>query len=122
MSYDLAIWMGDRPKDDAAAAATFESLHAKYLSGVTTLAPAPTMLAFLAELTKRYPDLTELDDEDVDDGVWSDAPLVNNASGPLLYLGIVHSRVDEVVPHIVACATARNLVVFDPQVGRVLTR
>jgi hypothetical protein len=31
MSYDLAVWKGDRPADDAAAGAQFEALAGQYL-------------------------------------------------------------------------------------------
>lgn len=120
MSFDLAFWVGPSPKDDDAAAAEFERLYELYV-GDTPVPPVPELLAFLDEIMARYPDLTNLSDEDVDDGVWSDGPLVNNAQGPLLYLGIVWSRVDEVVPFLVERARAHQLVVFDPQSGKRLT-
>jgi len=120
VSFNLAFWIGNPPKDDTAAAAEFERLHTLHRGGEATDA-RPELLAFISEITERYPDLMDLPDDEVDDGVWSDGPLTGNASGPLLYLGIVWSRVDEVVPFLVDRARARQLIIFDPQMGvRVL--
>lgn len=119
MGFNLAFWIGDAPANDAAAAAELERLYQEHLAG-DPLPAAPELLAFIGEITARYPGLTDLDDDHIDDGVWSDGPLTDDASGPILYLGVVWSRVDEVVPFLVARARSRGLNVFDPQETRRL--
>ncbi len=119
MSFNLAFWVGDAPADDLAAIATFQRQYAEHMRD-DRHDPAPALLAFLADVTRTFPDLVDLPDDQVDDGVWSDGPLTNNASGPMLYLGIVWSRVDDVVPVLVERARTHGLVVFDPQAGKRL--
>ena len=119
MSFSLAFWVGPKPVDDQVAAVTFEQLHARYVEGGEAPA-APELLAFLDEITKRYPDLMDLDDDHVDDGVWSDGPLTNNATGTLLYLGIVSNRAEEVTSYLVEVAARHGLTAFDPQAQRLL--
>jgi hypothetical protein len=113
MSFSLAFWIGERPVADAATA-EFERLYGLYVDDGPT-EPRPELLAFIREITGRYPDLMDLPEHEIDDGVWSDGPLTGNASGPLLYLGLVWSRVDEVVPFLVEVAAKHRLVVYDPQ-------
>ncbi|MCP3913322.1 MAG: hypothetical protein GY713_20530 [Actinomycetia bacterium] len=68
MSYDLAVWEGPTPRSDEQAAQVF------------------------TELSKRYPD--RADPPDPEHSPWSDGPLAHNATGPLLYFGMVASRPD----------------------------
>lgn len=121
MSFNLAFWIGPAPANNEDAAKTFDALCAKYLDGGDGSPPDPALRAFVDEITRNYPDLTELDDDHIDEGVWSDGPLLNNAIGPLLYLGIVWSRAEEVTAYLVDRARVRGLRVFDPQSGSLLT-
>ncbi|MFB7868040.1 hypothetical protein [Streptomyces sp. NPDC056069] len=42
MSYDLAVWDGDRPFDDRAASSTYDELYERYLeSDDVAVPPAP---------------------------------------------------------------------------------
>lgn len=120
MSFDLAFWVGARLASDADAAAELERLYDLHL-GDQASDPHPSLLAFISDVTSRYPDLTELGDDEIDDAVWSDGPLTSNASGPLLYLGIVWSRVDEALPFLVERARAHGLICLDPQSEQVRT-
>jgi hypothetical protein len=72
MSYDLAVWEGERPSDDATAGAQYESLMDQMESGEFG-EPSPRIRAYVEALlagtrtrsgsspashtTKRYPDL-----------------------------------------------------------------
>jgi hypothetical protein len=114
MSFNLAVWEGPRPGTNADALAEFERLYAEYMEG-ESVAPTARVKAFIAAITAKYPDLVDLPDDQVDDGVWSDGPLINNASGPLFYFGIVWSRVEEVAPFVAEVARSEGLVCFDPQ-------
>jgi len=120
MSYNLAIWEGPPSSTDEEAAAEFERLHAKYVSGGTTEPPSPAIRAFIAAITSEYPDIVDLPDDRVDDGVWSDGPLLDDASGPFFYCGIVGSFVEDVVPFVARLAAEHRLVCFDPQEGKCL--
>jgi hypothetical protein len=67
------------------------------------------------QLTKRYPCLCSLDDDEVDDGVWSDGPLINNFGHRAAVLGLSFDHADEVMPFVVTTANGLGLVVFDWQ-------
>lgn len=64
-------------------------------------------------LTAKYPCICALSDDEVDDGVWSDGPLWNDFGHRAAVLGMVYSRVEEVLPFLVKTATDLGLVVFD---------
>jgi len=94
---------------------TFEALYAAHVESRAGESPAAELLAFVQEIAQTYPCITQLEETHADSGVWSDGPLVGNVTGPLLHLGIVWSRAEEVCEFLVERATARGLVVFDPQ-------
>jgi hypothetical protein len=74
-------------------------------------------------VTAKYPDIpdvADLSDDEIDDGVWSDGPLINNASGPLFYFGLAGTRFDEAAPFVVDVAREHGLVCFDPQDSSVV--
>ncbi|MGW7196220.1 hypothetical protein [Streptomyces chryseus] len=119
MSYDLAVWEGARPDDDAAATATFEDLYRKHMEGQKT---PPTLLIrqYVEALVARWPDLSlDDDEEDEDASPWSDSPLINNASGPLFYFGMVFSKYQEGTSFAADLARTLGLVCFDPQDQRL---
>ena len=118
MSFDLAVWEGVTPRTDVDALVTFESLYAKHAEGGRSEEPSAAIRSFIAAITATYPDLMDLSDDEIDDGVWSDGPLINNASGPFFYFGIVWSRAGTVAPIVARIATEHRLICFDPQAGR----
>ena len=89
MSYTIAIVVPPVPGDDRTAWAVLDGLIAE-------TGPRP-----------------------VDDGVWSDGPLIDNFGHRAAVLGVVFSRVDEVLPVVVRAANELGLVVFDWQTNRV---
>jgi hypothetical protein len=118
MSFDLAVWEGPRPRTDSEAQSEFKRLTASPVGAGPSGPPGDKIRAFIAAITAVYPDITDLPDDEVDDGVWSDGPLLGNARGPFFYFGIVWSRVEEVAPVVANPATKHGLVCFDPQRGR----
>ena len=119
MSYDIAVWEGSFPRDDAAAATEFER---RYALADRRETPSPAIRGFVDALRRRHPDLTELDDDSVDASPWADGPLLGNASGAFIYLSLVPSSADETVPFIVEAAQAEGLIAFDPQTGTRLSQ
>ncbi len=121
MSIDLAVWEGARPDSDKDALRMYESLYGLYIDTDTPTQPSAAIAAYVSALLERYPDLTELDDEDAtDDSPWSDGPLIDNASGPFLYFGFVRSApLDEAWAFAVDTARSMGLVAFDPQSARL---
>ena len=117
MSFDLAFWVGARPSDDRAALEEFRSLCERHAEGGEPSDPHPTLLAFIADVTQTYPDLMDLPDERVDQGIWADGPLT--VTGPRLYVGIRWSRAAEVAAFLTTRAAKFGLVVFDPQSGEL---
>jgi hypothetical protein len=72
MSFDMAVWEGVRPSTDAEGLAEFNRLHARSLEGGASVEPSARMKKFIAAITEKYPDIVDLPDDLVDDGVWSD--------------------------------------------------
>jgi hypothetical protein len=116
MSYNLAVWEGARPKTDADALGVFNELMDKQQSR----APAPPTTAirqYVEALLARWPDLG---DDDENETPWSDGPLINNATGPIFYFGVVFSAAEEAVTFAASLARKHGLVCFDPQSGTLL--
>jgi hypothetical protein len=130
VSYDLAVWEGSRPADDAAALATYrdllerwqdegvvEAIHAKMRGEQTAYDPTPAIAAYVADLLRRWPDSGDESEE----SPWADAPLINNATGPLFYFAMVYSMAEEAVTFATELAAKHGLNCFDPQSEHLLT-
>ncbi|MEH1014831.1 hypothetical protein V6U90_17180 [Micromonospora sp. CPCC 206060] len=117
MSYDLAVWEGDRPASDAEAGAVYERLYRAYVDEGYPTPPTPRIRAYVGALLDRWIDLTEDDDEEL--SPWSTGPLINEASGPFIYFPMVYSRCVEVSAGAARLAEEHGLVCFDPQEGRL---
>ncbi|MFF7250736.1 hypothetical protein ACFZBU_43550 [Embleya sp. NPDC008237] len=113
MSYDLAVWEGERPADNAAAARCFVDLYDRYMDTEgPAVPPVDCITAFVAALLERWPDPTEIDD---DDSPWSAGPLIGAACGPLIYVPMSWSRVEETSAYAAEVAASLGLNCFDPQ-------
>ncbi|WP_405523944.1 hypothetical protein [Streptomyces canus] len=110
MSYDLAVWDGDRPRDNDQAGSTYDELYERYLeSDDVIVPPAPRIVAYVEALVARYPD-------DVDRSVvWASPPVIEEASGPIVYLLMSYSKAEGVSEYAAVLARERGLVCFDPQ-------
>jgi hypothetical protein len=107
MSYNVAICLPPiSPKDDDA--------WAEINILIDEIGPiSKEFIDLHRQLTSRYPCLSDLSDNEIDDGVWSDGPLINNFGHRAAVLGIVSSRVDEVLPFLITTANSMNMAVFD---------
>ncbi|MFC6023864.1 hypothetical protein ACFP2T_47895 [Plantactinospora solaniradicis] len=115
MTYDLAVWEGDQPADDVAGAAAFVQLYGKYIGADGNVSPTPRIAAYVEALLDRWVDMTEDDDA----SPWSDGPLINNASGPIIYFAMRYSMAEEVSAEAARMAVERGLVCFDVQWDRL---
>ncbi|MFB7233979.1 MULTISPECIES: hypothetical protein [unclassified Streptomyces] len=117
MSYDLAVWEGDRPTNDKAAGKAFSDLYDRYLEGEAKEPPAERITAYVAALLGRWCDITETEDET---SPWSVGPLIDGASGPLVYFGLAWDRAEEASTFAAAVANSMGLICFDVQQDRLI--
>ncbi|HZG02788.1 MAG TPA: hypothetical protein VE546_04310 [Streptomyces sp.] len=112
MTYDLAVWEGVRPSDDAAAGRLFSELYCRYIDIDTGVDHPPTerMAAYVAALLQRWPDMDE--DED-DSSPWCSGRLIDEASGPLIYFALRWSMAEEASAYAAQLAASMGLVCFD---------
>lgn len=116
MSFDLAVWEGDRPASDEAAAAVYGQLMDRMESGDPE-PPTEAISNYVAALLDRWPDL---DQDGSDDSPWADGPLIANAFGSAIYFAIVWSLADDASEFAAGVAEQHGLVCFDPQSERLL--
>ena len=108
MSYNVAVCIPPIPAEDKAAWQVVDGI----ISAEGT--PPPVFRELHDMLTARYPCICTPPDHRVDEeGVWSDGPLWNDFGHRAAVLGIIWSRVDEVLPFLVRTANSLGLVVFD---------
>lgn len=108
MSYDLAVWDGELPRGDEAGA-VFDELYERYLDSEDVIAElSPRIAAYVEALVARYPD-------DAAGSPWASPPVIDEASGPIVYLLMSYSRAEEVSEYAAALAREHGLVCFDPQ-------
>lgn len=113
MSYTVAICLPPVPAADAEAWTQVDAL-------IDEEGPVPPVFhELITRLTARYPCICDLPDDQVDDGVWSDGPLRNNAGHKATMLGLVFSQVEEVLPFIIDTANDLGLVVMDGQTEQI---
>jgi len=114
VSVDLAVWEGSQPAGDSEAVAAFEELCARFLNGPKS-PPTNAIADYVSVLVRRYPDLSEDDGEVVP---WGSGHLIENASGPVVYIDMkLNSVFQEGWRYCVETARTHGLVAFDPQSG-----
>jgi hypothetical protein len=107
MSFTIAIVIPPVPADNAEAWDALDALIE--LEGAT-----PEVFQQLhARLTARYPCMSSLPEDQVDEAVWSDGPLINNFGHRAAVLGMSYHHVEEVLPFLITTANGLGLVVFD---------
>lgn len=74
---------------------------------------------FHDKVTKIFPCLCSLPDEEVDNGVWCDGPLINNFTVKAPVIGFVYSKVEEALPVVGNLALEMGLSILDWQAGKV---
>ncbi|WP_369394812.1 hypothetical protein AB5J72_50520 [Streptomyces sp. CG1] len=116
MTYDLAVWEGERPEDDKAAGEFFTDLYNCYIDGELDHPPTERIAAYVAALLERWCDITE-DEEDT--SPWSTGPLIDEASGPLIYFAMRWSMAEEASAFAADLADSMGLICFDVQLDRL---
>ncbi|TWT92945.1 hypothetical protein [Neorhodopirellula pilleata] len=116
MSYTIGLLLESPPADDAVA---FEQFNALADASPLDAKPHPTFVAVHAELTAIFPCICDLPDDLVDDGVWSDGPLINNFGEREAVIGFMFSAVERVLPVVTEIAHKHGITVFDWQSGTV---
>ncbi|MEU8269590.1 hypothetical protein AB0B89_20825 [Sphaerisporangium sp. NPDC049002] len=111
MSYDLAVWEGERPSTTKALAAKYEELMA-YLEADDSSAPTLRIRAYVEALLRRWPDITT---DEGEDSPWSTGPLLGEASGSMIYFPLRWSMADEASAFAAQLAEEHGLVCYDPQ-------
>jgi hypothetical protein len=112
VSYDLAVWEGDRPGTDQAATEAFTELM-NCREAREAEPPSERIGAYVTGLLSRWPDITQ---DHGDDSPWADGPLINNAFGSAIYFGI-SGGAEEASEYAARLAAAHGLVCYDPQSG-----
>ena len=119
MTYNLAVWEGDRPADHRAATTTFQAMYAQYaaVGPDTRAAPTARPHAFVQALLDQWPDIT---DDLHDDSPWATGPLMREAIGPFMCLAIVPARWRPAGTFVAQVAREHGLVCYDPQTERLI--
>src|SRR5436309_340790 len=98
MSYNVAVCLPPIPDNDYLAWEAVDAI-------IDSEGPVPPAFVQLhAALTARFPCICDISDNDPDQGVWSDGPLINNFGHRAAVLGFVYSRVDTVLPFLIRTA------------------
>jgi hypothetical protein len=111
MSYDLAVWEGERPASDEEAGATFAELMDALEAGELD-PPTERIEGYVAALLARWPDITT---DDGEDSPWATGPLLAEAFGSAFYFPMTWSGAEEASAFAAQVAAAHGLVCFDPQ-------
>jgi hypothetical protein len=112
MSYDLAVWEGERPSDDVIAGIVYEA-QMEVMEG-NEEPPTPRIRAYVEALLDRWPELGEADDVP-----WAMSPLMEQTSGPIAYFNLVYSMADEASAYAAQLTREHGLVCYDPQMERL---
>ncbi|MFG1848304.1 hypothetical protein [Micromonospora carbonacea] len=107
MSYDLAVWEGAQPSNDDEGGAVYDQLYEKYMAG-EEVAPTPGILAYAEALAERWAVLTE-------GGAPGWGSLLDDASGPMIYLTMPYGLAGELSAEAARLAAEHGLVCYDPQ-------
>ncbi|NUW43356.1 hypothetical protein [Nonomuraea rhodomycinica] len=118
MSYDLAVWEGERPANDREAGEMHATLYDQYLEAEVKVPPTPLIVEFVQRLLRRWPEDGEVDEDDVP---WAASPLIMGAAGPYVYVPMAWSRAEETSAYAVHVAAQLGLHYFDPQENRLRT-
>jgi hypothetical protein len=98
VSYTVDIVNGPVPDDNKAAWTALETWREELYADSEA---SPEMRALHDKLVMRYPCIM-VDDE----GPWSDGPLIDDFGKRMGIIGVVYSRVDEVLPFVIETSLA----------------
>lgn len=117
MSYDFAVWAGDRPEDDAAATDTFADLCERYLDAAAAPPPKPVITEFITDLLSHWPDLSI---DNFETSPWAVSGVANSGRGPFAYFCMNRSLAAAPLAYAAELARRMNLVCYDPQTRKLL--
>jgi hypothetical protein len=109
MSYDLAVWHESRPISNEEAHEIYVRLCDDDRSDVR---PHPNVRAFMNELTERYPQIDDCDEDEVENCPWTVA--FDHSDGHV-GMCIAWPRLKEIVPIVEELAQEHDLICHDPQ-------
>ena len=118
MSYDVAVWIGNLPADNAAALETFKRRWKRYEN--TPEPTHPQIAAFLDDLLERYPDLDGVPESELESSPWAEGHMIGNARGRFFYFAMTYPGARKALQFVAETAAAHNLVCFDPQSSELL--
>lgn len=118
MSYALAVWVGEMSSSNEAAAEQLWALQARSEEREAQ-PPTEPIRRYVEALLRRWPDLADLSDDEIDDSPWAVSPLIADADGDFFYFPMVFSRCEEASAFAAETAAAMGLVCFDPQMDRL---
>ena len=113
MGYQLVVWEGEKPETDDAAYEMCRDLMQRYFVG-EGFEPTPAIREFVTALTDLWPD--DPDNPAWEQGPWKFASLIDEASGPVLFLNMRFGRGERAAFRIAEMAAERGLVTFDTYV------
>jgi hypothetical protein len=116
VSYDLAVWEGERPADNAAACLEYRRMYDRFIGSRDPQPPAQQIAAYVRALLDRYP---EDDTPEGEGSPWAGGPLIRCASGPFLYFPMAYSQCDDASAWAAQLSQEYGLVCFDPQIGQL---
>jgi hypothetical protein len=80
-------------------------LYDKLMGAAEMIPPTARIQRYVDDLVARWPDITT---DAGDDSPWADGPLIGNASGRMIYFGMIASSGREVVDEVAQYAADRN--------------
>lgn len=113
MSYTFAVCNATLPKEYKAAEEEAFRLQDE---------PEPNPAVFhelIDQLTARYACISDPTCTHPDDGPWCSEPMRQKSYNRATVLGLIFSRVDEVLPFVIETATSIGLTIVDWQTGKV---
>lgn len=110
MSYNIGICEFPIPNNFHKACAVFSSFAHDESNEIH-----PKYQAFYEAISKIYPCICDLPEDKEDDGVWCDAPLINNFKTKAPIIGFVYSQAEAALPTVIELATKMGLSVLDWQ-------
>lgn len=114
MSYNFAISRIPLPDDVQDPWSWINEIVEEEMNDDSTKAH-PEFVELHKALTEKYPCICDLPDDEVDDGVWSDGPLINNFLDRCAVLGITYPNVEKSGSDIFSIILGKGFTIFDYQ-------
>jgi len=117
MSHLLMVSLLPVPADDAEVWGDFDARSEAFEQHGQP--PHPLLLKLVDQLTTRRPCISTLREDQLENSIWADGPLLDNLMHDVAILTVVPAKVATAVPFIRDTALALGLAVYDPQSEQV---